>query len=41
MIKIEKGFDLQEYRKNNWQNASKDMKDTYEKLKKDAQIDEY
>ena len=40
-IKLTKGYDLFKERLEEWKNATKAMKDDYEIMKKEAQVEEY
>ena len=40
-IKFTKGYDLYKARLEEWRNADKKMKEDYEEMKRDAQIEEY
>jgi hypothetical protein len=40
-IKFTKGYDLYRARQEEWKNATKDMKEDYEEIKRDAQVQEY
>ena len=40
-IKFTKGYDLYKHRLEEWRNATQRMKDDYEEMKKDAQVEEF
>jgi predicted transposase YbfD/YdcC len=40
-IKFTKGYDLYKERLNEWKNSTPKMKEDYEEMKKDAQVEEY
>ena len=40
-IKFKKGYDLYKHRVEEWKDATPEMKQNYEEMKKDAQVKEY